>query len=121
MDIDTFDFDEWAALAKSAPNVFEQRRIDYIEQLISDSSNVHRLHGLQCRIDMERMRARTAMRACLRISSLMWDSFFEYQSALDTFIQMSSASKNTSSLSIRSAQIINFRRDQNAPDESAPI
>jgi len=44
------------------------------------------MRGLQNRIDMERLRARTAMKACLRISSMMWDSFLECQMMLNIFV-----------------------------------
>ena len=106
MDIDTFDFDEWATLAKSEPEAFERRRREYVEHLISDSTNIRRMRGLQCRIDMERIRARTELKACLRIYSLMWDSFLDCQNALDDFVQISSLSL----LPKQGAQIIRFQQ-----------
>jgi hypothetical protein len=72
-----FNFDEWSALARSAPEEFESRRNSAIEHVIASCSNVRRLRGLQCRIDLERERARTPLKACLRLSSLMWDSLYE--------------------------------------------
>jgi hypothetical protein len=110
MDIYTFDFDEWATLAKSAPDVFEQRRHEYVEHLISGCTNPRRLRGLQCHIDMERIRARTAMKSCLRISSLMWDSFLDCQDALDAFVHRGVLSEKISALPARRAQIIPLRR-----------
>jgi hypothetical protein len=70
MNTDIFDFDEWATLAKFAPDEFERRRIEYVEQLISKYGNTPRLRGLQCSIDMERIRARTALKSCLRSAGL---------------------------------------------------
>ena len=105
MNVDTFDFDEWVSLAKSAPDVFEQRRRERVEHLISECSDIRRLRGLQCRIDMERIRARTAMKACLRMNSLMWDSFLELQTLFNTFANNSPAKKK-SSMPAREAQII---------------
>lgn len=72
-----FDFDEWSTLAKTAPEEFESRRHSAIEGVISGCTNARRLRGLQCRIDLERARARTPLKACLRLSSLMWDSWYE--------------------------------------------
>jgi len=80
--MENFDFDEWSALAKAAPEEFESRRHDAIERIISNCTNTRRLRGLQCRIDLERARARTPMKSCVRISALMWDSFYACQTQL---------------------------------------
>lgn len=111
MNPDTFDFDEWVTLAKFAPDAFEQRRREHVDHLISEGTDIRRLRGLQCRIDMERTRARTAMKSCLRISSLMWDSFLDCQDALDVFVHMSLPPAKNSSLPTQKAQIIHFRRN----------
>jgi len=110
MDGDSFDFDEWATLAKSAPDVFEQRRREQVERLISECRDNRRLRGLQCSIDMERIRAHTAMKSCLRISSLMWDSFLDCQEALNTFVDSGPAAVKNSSLPMRQAKVIYFQR-----------
>jgi hypothetical protein len=47
MGIDSFDFDEWATLAKSAPDVFELRRSEYIEHLISECHGNYSVRDLQ--------------------------------------------------------------------------
>lgn len=72
----SFDFDEWARLARTDPFAFEARRLDTIESFLSQfpPPEQRRLRGLQFRIDMERRRARTPLAACIRISSMMWDS-----------------------------------------------
>lgn len=72
-----FDFNEWAALAKDDPEAFEQRRRALIEATIRKAKpeNQHRLRGLQFRVDMERVRTRTPLAACGRISEMMWESF----------------------------------------------
>jgi hypothetical protein len=73
---DKIDFDEWMVLARSDPDEFERRRRILIEKTISRASarSQPRLRCLQWRIDMERQRARTPLAACLRLSSMMWDS-----------------------------------------------
>lgn len=77
-----FDFDEWSALAKAAPEEFESRRHAAIERVILNCTNIRRLRGLQCRIDLERARTHTPMKSCLRLSALMWDSFYECHAQL---------------------------------------
>lgn len=72
----SFDFDEWSRLAKNDPCAFEARRVALIEEFLRrfPQPGQRRLRGLQFRIDMARRRARTPMGACLKISSMMWDS-----------------------------------------------
>jgi hypothetical protein len=81
-----FDFDAWAELAKASPEEFEARRREVIESLIANSGNVNMLQGLQCRIEMERMRARTPLKSCLRLSTLMSDAFLNMNDALHDFV-----------------------------------
>jgi len=72
----TFDFDDWSRLAKEDPSAFEARRLALIEEFLRQfpQPDQQRLRGLQFRIDMVRRRARTPMGACLKISSMMWES-----------------------------------------------
>ena len=72
-----FDFDDWATLASNNPEGFEQRRQDVIENYLRGlpTEKQRRLRGWQFRIDMERRRAGTPMGACIKLSSMMWDSF----------------------------------------------
>jgi len=71
-----FDFDEWAALARSNPTEFEARRQALLNEYLRQFADAdqRRLRGLQFRIDMERRRARTPLAGCIRLSSMMWDS-----------------------------------------------
>ena len=107
--MNTFDFDEWATLAKSAPDQFEMRRRTYIEHAISESTDIRRMRGLQCRIDMERIRARTAMKSCLRITSLMWDSLFDCRDALNVFVNMTYRPEKKITQSMQNAKVLSFR------------
>lgn len=107
---DVFDFDEWAKLAASSPEAFERRRQEWLNLLISDSNDARRLRGLQCRIDLERMRARTAMGSCLRLSSLMWDSLFACRDLLNELNNDQNVAPTATALPpAQDAQIINFR------------
>ena len=83
MNNNTFDFDEWAVLANSAPDVFEHRRRESIEQVISDSANIYLMRGLQCHIDMERIRAGSKLKACIQSFSLMCESLMALKAAVN--------------------------------------
>jgi hypothetical protein len=84
----TFNFDEWAALYRRDPEAFEKRRAEEIARLLQGApeTNRQRLEGMQCRIDLERRRAKTPLGACIRLSNLMWESFNELQTAVDTLL-----------------------------------
>jgi hypothetical protein len=78
-----FDFEAWAKLARENPEEFERRREQEIRKVIDARPDLrHRLEGLQFRIDAERKLARTPLKACLRISTLMWDSFYNLKDEL---------------------------------------
>lgn len=83
--MDIKDFDEWAALAKSDPEAFEERRRASIEAFIATVPEEHRqrVRGVQFRVDMERSRASNPLSATVRISKLMWESFGELREALN--------------------------------------
>lgn len=79
-----FDFDSWAALARSDPDAFERCRVELLEKAIRlFPENKQRLNGLQCRIDLEREKARVPLNACIRLSDLMWNSFRELNDRLN--------------------------------------
>ncbi|MGE0383912.1 MAG: DUF3135 domain-containing protein [Gammaproteobacteria bacterium] len=71
-----FDFDTWAALAKSDPEAFERQRTELLDAAIASAPEhmQRRLHGLQWRLDQIRSHSRTPMAACIRMSSQMWDN-----------------------------------------------
>ena len=81
----SFDFDRWAALAQADPEAFEAWRQALIEEAIEAAPPDcrQRMRGLQFRIDLERRRARTPLKACLRLSSLMWQSVMGENGLLD--------------------------------------
>ncbi|OHC66571.1 MAG: hypothetical protein A2045_00220 [Rhodocyclales bacterium GWA2_65_20] len=74
MDPDVY-FNEWAFMAKADPEVFEQRREQCINQLLSQSGQ-HRqqLQALQARIDAQRKLANSPQEAVIAISGLMCKS-----------------------------------------------
>ncbi len=71
-----FDFDHWAALARSDPAEFERARAAALADVIARAPArlQQRLSGLQWRLDQERRLSGGPMAACLRMYSGMWDS-----------------------------------------------
>lgn len=106
--MDNFDFDEWSVLARTAPDEFEKRRRDVIESYISNNENIRRLRGLQCNIDLERIRAHTPLKSCLRLSTLMWDTFIKLNGLLNTSSPEYIGSIRAASLPKKSAKIIHI-------------
>ena len=81
-----FDFEEWAALARLDPLAFEERRQEIVQRVVGKATHVRRMAGLQWRIDQERIRARTPLKATLRISSMMWESFYVFAECLNRIV-----------------------------------
>jgi hypothetical protein len=104
--MDSFDFDAWAALARTSPDKFEQQRRDVVENYISSCRDNLRMRGLQWSIDMERIRARTPMKSCLRLSTLMWDAFIDLNNALNAAIQENCRSTGATSPPAVNARIM---------------
>lgn len=73
-----FDFDAWVALGRADPEAFERLRAEFIERFIEGrSTDKERSRRQQCRIDLERRRAKVPLKACLRLSNMMWESVDE--------------------------------------------
>ena len=81
-----FNFEEWALLAQRDPLEFERCRRETLQRLIISATNTRRAVGLQCRIDLERIRAHTPFKAVMSISAMMWDSFHKLNDQLDRLI-----------------------------------
>jgi hypothetical protein len=78
-----FDFAAWARLARADPAGFETARREAVEAAIAIGDDPDHLRRVQWRLDAERRRARTPLKACLRISSMMWETFFDFRAALN--------------------------------------
>jgi Protein of unknown function (DUF3135) len=78
------DPDEWRSLAQTDPQEFERRRLQAIDAVIeaAPESQRARLRGLQFRIDLERRRAVTTLGACIKLNTMMWDSFVALRESL---------------------------------------
>lgn len=76
-----FNFEEWSQLAKQDQAAFEKKRAAAIKQAIDDSANSERerrmLNGLQFRVDMVRRKHKHALGACIEISDMLMDHFYQ--------------------------------------------
>ena len=70
-----FDFDGWAKLARTNPDVFEIKRKNALEAAIRQASpqNRQRLLCLQWQLDQIRNTSRTPLAACMRMQRLLFD------------------------------------------------
>jgi hypothetical protein len=80
-----FEFEQWARLARENPEEFERRRTAVIEAVIARASPrlAPRLRGLQFRLDVERLKARTPLGAAVRMQTLMWEQVEQLRTALN--------------------------------------
>lgn len=116
---ETFNFDEWCALAKSDPEAFETKRRAVLEQLISTSpeSMQQRLRSLQWRVDMERARAKNPNSACVNIYRMMWNRVYGEDGLLDALEGLLNATTVTghgqlahsTGRDVKSADVLKFR------------
>src|SRR3569623_2455619 len=73
-----FNFADRAALAKSDPQPFEEKRRAVIEQVIAAAPGKQqpRLRGLQWRRDIERGQCRHPLVSCTRMFNKMWAAVY---------------------------------------------
>lgn len=78
-------FEVLSKLAKEDPKQLDVILENQITALIEGAPKKYqqRLRGLQFTIDMERKKAKTPMAACLKISSMMQESFAQLSTALN--------------------------------------
>ncbi len=107
-----FDPAHWLKLAQDDPHAFECARLEAIETLIAAAPPdiQDRLRGLQCRIDLERRKARTPLGAAVRLQSLMWDRFESLRAALNDVRNLDLNSLKPEATPRPSARIIPFQR-----------
>ena len=81
----SFDFEYWQKLAKSDPELFEEKRLAVVNNVIADAplESQQRLHQLQWRIDMERRRSKNPTDSCVRIYNMMWKQVYAKDGLLD--------------------------------------
>jgi len=88
------DFNYWSELYRRNPDEFEKKRKERMEKKIKKIVRVGnlsdrreaRLRGLQWRIDMIHKRyADNPIGGCVKISLMMWDSFYNLSNNLKKF------------------------------------
>jgi len=80
------DFTEWAELATSDPEAFEEKREEIVEGFIRSvptKARRKRLRHLQWQIDGIRHRSQSPLGACMKITNMMWDSVYSKGGLLD--------------------------------------
>ena len=98
IDVDEWDFDAWAELARNDPEAFERMRNSAVNSVIDDAPDrfQRRLRGLQWRVDQERQLAQSPLGACIRISTIMWQNVMDEGGLLDHCQQLSDMLKTPS-------------------------
>ena len=83
------DFDILADMAQNDPDKLEGFLRNKVEELITSAPErmQQRLRGLQFEIDCQRRIHKNSLDACRKISSMMHDSFYELNRALNNFAQ----------------------------------
>jgi len=84
-----FNFDDWAALARRDPEAFNLRRDQVVNEAcerLGDRSATA-ISGICWRIDVERQRCSTPMQLCLKLTSLMWDRFYDLNDELNYWVR----------------------------------
>lgn len=79
-----FDFDAWAALAKSDPEEFERQRRQMVDHTCEKLGGLQRpvIAGICWRIEQERRRSASPLQLCMKLSSLMWERYTDLADAL---------------------------------------
>lgn len=107
-----FDFDTWAALARTDAAAFERCRRELLERCIAQAP-AHlqaRLRQLQWRIDAERRRYKHPLKSCLALYSMMWQSLYGHGGLLETLDAFREPWPLVAKKPVTSAQILPFRR-----------
>jgi hypothetical protein len=101
-----FNFNSWAALARTAPDEFEQRRRDVDEILYQIAATFTAC--VDCNVTLTwKGHVRTPLKTCLHLSTLMWDAFIDLNNELNTLAN-GSCTKIASSHIAKSAKIIHI-------------
>ena len=113
MQQDSESFEYWSKLAKEDPALFEQKRSEALEAVISTApvQMQQRLRGLQWRIDAERRTTKNPLSSCVKIYNMMWDKVYGQDGlleALDTMLTGAPKPKSDSK-ELNTADVVAFR------------
>jgi len=89
------NFDQLVALNKSNPKAFEALRENIVDSFIDSvpSERKYRLQGLQFHIDSRRDLAHNPLDACICISRMMHETFWDMHGSLENFSQVTQGPK----------------------------
>ncbi len=106
------DFDEWSALATCDPHQFEQRRSHLLNEVLQYTAppRQQRLRCLQWRIDKVREISPNPMSACIKLSTMMWDSLMGQGGLHETLHALTQTNTPSTQPARRKAVILPFRR-----------
>ena len=79
------DFDTLKRMAEQQPEALEALRVKLTKELLASvpEHRRRRLEGTQFLIDMTRRRAKNPLQCCVKLSALMWDSFYDLRATLN--------------------------------------
>jgi len=83
------NFDELQAIAANNPEQLEKIRQEAIESLIANAPVEHRrrLRGIQFQVEMELRRSVSPLDGCVRISKLMNETLWQFNSILNEALE----------------------------------
>jgi len=105
------DFDTLLKIAQEDPERLETIRQQATEDLITSAPEAmqRRLRGLQFQIDAQRAIAKTPTASCMKISQMMYESFYELRQALNEATGNAEPLIMESEASAATAKIVPFR------------
>jgi len=91
MSVSLPDFNTLKQMAQQDPAGLEQLRLEKINELIEGAPEAYRsrLRGLQFQIDAQRRLSKNPVQACMNISRMMHDSFYQLREKLNEVSQNS--------------------------------
>lgn len=88
--MNTFNFEEWAALHEADPEAFEIRREAALSEVVNraDPTSKLLLEQTLFRANMARRRAKSPLQSAMEASNLMWESFGKLREKLNELEEM---------------------------------
>lgn len=88
--MNTFNFEEWAALHEADPEAFEIRREAALSEVVNKADPTSKLLLEQTlfRANMVRRRAKSPLQSAMESSNLMWESFGKLREKLNELEEM---------------------------------
>jgi len=97
MNTKDFNIDDWIALGQSDPAAFEEKKLQYIANLINSAPNerIKRiLQGLQFKIDAVKSTTKNQYDCLIKLSNMMFESVAKLQLALNGDLPSKTTTQN---------------------------